>query len=82
MERRLCWCLPSFLHAFDPQGPAPNEFDLGTTVELPNTEVPLSDVQLEAISHIQPIAISSNYGVDFYLEMRRIINELVVENVN
>lgn len=70
------------LYGIDPLGPAPNEFDLSTTVEVPNTAVPLSDVQLEAFSHIQPVALSNNYGVDFYLEMRRIVNELVVQNVN
>lgn len=61
------------LYGIDPQGPVPNEFDLGTTVEVPDTNVALSDVQLEALSNIQVLAVSNNYGVDLYLETKAIV---------
>ena len=58
------------LYGIDSQGPAPNEFDLGTTVKVPDTNVTLSDVQLEALSNIQVLALSNNYGVHLYLETK------------
>ncbi len=65
------------LYGIDPQGPAPSEFDLGTAVEVPDTDVTLSNAQLEAVSHIQVLGLSNNYGVDFYLETRSIVAAFV-----
>ena len=44
----------SHFYGENPQGSPPNEFDLGS-VEVPETMLPISGSQLEAISHIQPL---------------------------
>ena len=64
------------LYGEDPQGPLPNEFDLGS-VEVPDTILPINGSQLEAISHIQPLSESNDYGVSLYLETREIIVALL-----
>lgn len=64
------------LYGEDPQGPPPNEFDL-SSVEVPDTSLPLNELELEAISHIQPLSESNDYGVDLYLETREIIVALI-----
>ena len=71
---------PGDLYGMDPQGPPPNEFDLGT-VEVPDTTLPLNDIELGTISHIQTLAWSNNYGVDIYLETRTIIATLMEANM-
>ena len=50
--------------------------DLGS-VEVPDTILPINDTQLEAISHIQPLSESNDYGVSLYLETREIIQALI-----
>ena len=60
----------------DPRGPPPNEFDLGS-VEVPDTILPVNGSQLEAISHIQPLSESNDYGVSLHLETREIIQALI-----
>ena len=52
----------------DPQGPPPNEFDLGS-VEVPDTILPINGSQLETISHIQPLSERNDYGVSLYLDL-------------
>ena len=52
------------------------EFDLGS-VEVPDTTLPVNGSQLEAISHIQPLSESNDYGVSLYLETREIIQALI-----
>ena len=52
----------------DPQGPPPNEFDLGS-VEVPDTILPINGSQLETISHIQPLSERNGYGVSLYLDL-------------
>ena len=64
------------LYGEDPQGPPPNEFDLGS-VEIPDTRLLINELELEAISHIQPLSESNDYGVDLYLETREIIVALI-----
>ena len=66
----------SDLYGEDPRGPPPNEFDLGC-VEVPDTTLPVNGSQLEAISHIQPLSESNDYGVSLHLETREIIQALI-----
>ena len=66
----------SDLYGEDPRGPPPNEFDLGS-VEVPDTTLPVNGSQLEAISHIQPLSESNDYGVSLHLETREIIQALI-----
>ncbi|KAJ7365778.1 hypothetical protein OS493_002496 [Desmophyllum pertusum] len=72
---------PDELYGEDPRGPTPNEFDLGS-VEVPDTRLPLTDTELAAISHIQPLSVSNNYGVDLYLEIRQLILALMQARQN
>ena len=72
---------PDELYGEDPTGPAPNEFDLGS-VDVPDTNIPLTDTELGAISHIQPLSVSDNYGVDLYLETRQLILALMQAHQN
>lgn len=69
------------LYGEDPQGPAPNEFDRGS-VEVPETTLPLTDMELQAVSHIIPLSTSDNYGVDLYLQTRDIVTTLLQPNQN
>ena len=67
----------SDLYGEDPRGPPPNEFDLGS-VEVPaDTILPVNGSQLEAISHIQPLPESNDYGVSLYLETWEVIQALI-----
>ena len=66
----------SDLYGEDPRGPPPNEFDFGS-VEVPDTILPVNGSQLEAISHIQPLSESNDYGVSLHLETREIIQALI-----
>ena len=50
----------SDLYGEDPQGPPPNEFDLGS-VEVPDTILPINGTQLEVISHILPLSENNDY---------------------
>jgi len=72
---------PDELYGEDPSGPTPNEFDLGN-VDVPPTNIPLTDTQLGAISHIQPLSVSNSYGVDLYLETRQLILALIQAHQN
>ena len=47
------------------------------SVEVPDTILPVNGSQLEAISHIQPLSESNDYGVSLYLETREIIQALI-----
>ena len=72
---------PDELYGEDPTGPAPNEFDLGS-VDVPDTNIPLTDTELGTISDIQPLSVSNNYGVDLYLEIRQLILALTQAHQN
>ena len=47
------------LYGEDPPGPPPNEFDLGS-VEVPDTSLPLNELELKAISHKHPLSESND----------------------
>ena len=53
----------------DPEGPESNEFDQGD-IQIPITEVNLSEEGLQELHLEDPLQSSPNYGIDVYLRVR------------
>jgi len=56
----------------DPEGPESNEFDQGD-IQIPITEVNLSEEGLQQLHLEDPLQSSPNYGIDVYLRVRDLI---------
>ena len=59
----------------DPEGPKSNEFDQGD-IQIPITEVNLSEEGLQELHLEDPLQSSPNYGIDVYLRVRDLIRRL------
>jgi hypothetical protein len=58
------------IFGIDPEAPLSDDNDQ-SSVEVPQTQVPLTDQQMEALlMHIHPLAQSDEHGVDIYLSVR------------
>lgn len=55
------------LHGVDWDGPLPIADDDTTTVTIPHTQCPLTDVALDELQQsINPLSEDNNYGIDVY----------------
>ena len=63
----------------DPEGPESIEFDQGD-IQMPITEVNLSEEGLQELHLEDPLLSSPNYGIDVYLRVRDRIRRLATCN--
>ena len=59
----------------DPDGPESNEFDQGD-IQIPNTDVNLSEEDLQELSLEDPLQLSQNYGIDVFLRVRALVRRI------
>ena len=64
-------------YGVDPQGPPPNGFDVNL-VEVPATVVTLNPDQVSLVTtSVDPLRSSDSYGVDIYIDLREVVQQLV-----
>ena len=63
----------------DPEGPESNEFDHGD-IQIPITEVNLSEEGLQELHLVDPLQSSPNYGIDVYLRVHDQIRRLATRD--
>ena len=59
----------------DPDGPESNEFDHGD-IQVPNTDVNLSEEDRSELSLQDPLQLRQNYGIDVFLRVRALVQRL------
>ena len=56
-------------------GPESNELDQGD-IQMPNTDVNLSEEDIQELSLQDPLQLSQNYGIDVFLRVRALVRRI------
>lgn len=80
MQHLLIYSKESAEHyGIDWDGPLPQEYQDADQVDVPQSQCPLTEDQYDQLqSNVSPLAESSNYGIDLFLECVSFVENIMM----